>query len=196
MRSFQLEKETGEKVRKGCEEGSEHDVSGFPCSLSATYLILPASSFLRCAFHGIHVPQQMLGASCRTCSVTSASRSAFTQHWVWVTFPDLVRIKFAQLQRSAQVLLTHPSLPKREMEAEPCNHTWPVYEVAIPWLRWGIQVCVSLRLFYNTQSNGFAWAASQSSYITYLQTELTARAAVLLNSCTALLLFVVCLAFL
>lgn len=141
MRSFQLEKETGEKVRKGCEAGSAQGASGFPCSLSATGLILPAASFLCCAFHGIHVPQQMLGASCRTCSVSSASCSAFTWHQVWVTFPNPVRIKFAQLQKLAGALLTHPSLSKQEMEAEPCNHTWPVYEVTIPWLRGGIRLC-------------------------------------------------------
>lgn len=69
------------------------------------------------------------------CSVSSDSHSAFTQPQVWVIFPDVVRIKFVQLQRLAQVLLTHPSLPKQEMEAEPCNHIWPVYEVTITWLR-------------------------------------------------------------
>lgn len=107
MRSFQLEKETGEKVRKGCEAGSAQEVSGFPCPLSATYLILPASSFLCCAFHGVRVPQQVLRATRRTCSLSSASRSGFTQHRVWVTFPDPVRIKFAQSQR----LACHPCSP-------------------------------------------------------------------------------------
>lgn len=132
--------------------GSAQDASDFPCSLSAMYLILPASSFFCSAFHGIHVPQWMLGASCRTCCVASASRSASTRYRVWVTFPNPVRIKFAPLQSLARVPIPHPSLPKQETEAEPCHHTWPVYEVTIPWLRRGIwlPVCVSLRQLQHT----------------------------------------------
>ena len=109
-------------------------------------------------------------STCRTCSVSCASHSAFREHQVWVTFPDPVRIKFAQLQRLAWVLLTYHSLPKQEVETEPLNHTWPIYEVTIPWLRWAIRLYVHCWGCYNTHSNGSAWTTSQSSYVMYLQT--------------------------
>lgn len=152
--------------------------------------------FLGCAFHGIHVLQRMLGTYCRMSSVFRASHSAFTQHWVGMTFADPVRIKLGQLQRLAWVLLTRPRLPEQEMEADPCNHTCPAYEVPVSWLRRGVRLCERCRGCCNTQLNKFAWKASQSSYIVYLQKDPPAKAAVLLNCCAALLLFVTCLAIL
>lgn len=192
MRSFQLEKETGEKVRKGWEEGTAQDVSVPFCYRPESACIL---IFVLC-FPWILAPQRMLGGSFRIVLCFQCLTFCFAQHQVWVTFPDPVRIKCAQLQWLAWVLLTHSSLPRQETEAEPCNHTWPVYEVTIPWLRQGIWLCMCAAEAITIESDGFAWTASQSSYIMYLQTEFTVRTAVLLNSCTALLLFVVCLAFL
>lgn len=184
---FPARKETSEKVRKG----STQEVSGFPCSLSATNLIVSASSFSCCAFHEIHVPQWILGASCRTCHVSSVSLSAFTQHQVWVTFLDLVRTKFAWFQRLVQVLFTLPSLPKEE-EPEPCNHTWPVYEVNVPQLREGINcVCVAEAVTIHGQMG-----LLHSPAISCTCREFIARPAVSLNSCAALFLFVIYLAFL
>lgn len=96
-------------------------------SFSPFCLILLASSFLCCAFPGMYIPQQMLGASCRSCSLSSASCSTVTQHQAWGIFLELLRIKFPQFQRLVQALLTLLSLPKQEMEGEPCNLTWTVY---------------------------------------------------------------------
>lgn len=140
MRSFQLEKETGEKVGEGCEVGSAQEVSGFLRSLSATYPASACILILVLCFLWDACSSTDAGSILQ--DVSSASRSAFTQHRVWVMFSHQVRIKPAQLQRLARVLLTQPSLPKQEREAEPCNHTWLVYEVTIPCLRRGTRLCV------------------------------------------------------
>lgn len=144
MRSFQLEKETGEKVRKGCEVGSAQDISGFPCSLSATCLILPASSLFRLCFPWNTGSSEDAESILQDACCFPCISFCFHQLWVWMTFVDPVRVKLIKLQRLAWVLLTHPSPPGQEMETKPSNHTCPAYEVPVSWLRPGVWLCVSV----------------------------------------------------
>lgn len=153
MRSLWLEKETGEKVRKGCEAGSAQKVSGFPVSFLPDSACIPifVLYFPWDAYSSAdagRILQVILSLQCLSfCFHTALSLGDISQSG---------KSKFSWLQRLAWALLTPSNPPKQEMEAKPQNYTWTVYWSYCPSTEMTLSGCVRCWGCYNTWSNGLA----------------------------------------
>lgn len=187
MRSFQLEKETGEKVRKACEVGRAQDISGFPCSLSATYLILPASSFLKLCFPWKSGSSEDAGSIlqdvlCFPC-ITFCFHSA-------LSLDDFYWSSKGLAGPAAEVSMSpaHPSQFSWAGDGSKTlqSHLLNLWRSCLLAEMRCLALCGCCWGCCNTESNKFAWTISQSSYIRYwkifLRRQLSYWTAVLLCS--------------